>query len=109
MTGEENSGPPGPATQAATRTPEEAELERRLGFYFSSIELRDRALCDRSYAFEAGGVADQERLEVLGDAVLGLIVPGEIFHRLPDAAEGRLAKVRAAAVNTLRLAQVARA
>jgi ribonuclease III len=93
---------------APRRTPEEAELEAVLGHVFDELDLLRRALTHRSYAFEAGGIADNERLEFLGDAVLGLIVTDEIYGKLPDSAEGRLAKVRAAAVNTISLADVAR-
>lgn len=90
------------------RTDDEAVLEQRIGYTFDDIGLLHRALSHRSYAFEAGGIADNERLEFLGDAVLGVAVTHEIFLRLPKAAEGRLAKVRAATVNTLSLARIAR-
>lgn len=70
--------------------------------------LLDRALTHRSWAFENGAVEPNERLEFLGDAVLGLIVTDEIFHAHPDEQEGRLAKVRSAAVMTGSLAAVAR-
>ena len=71
-------------------------------------ELGVLALTHRSYAFEAGGLPTNERLEFLGDAVLGLVVTDEIYRRFPDAPEGRLAKIRAAAVNTQSLAELAR-
>lgn len=70
--------------------------------------LWDLALTHRSWAFEAGGAPDNERLEFLGDAVLQVVVTDEIYHRFPDVREGRLAKLRAALVNAGRLAQVAR-
>ncbi len=54
-----------------------------------------------------GGAPSNERLEFLGDAVLGLIVAGYTFERFPDFAEGKLAKVRSAVVNARVLAQVA--
>ena len=66
------------------------------------------ALTHRSYAFEAGGLPTNERLEFLGDAVLGVVVTHDIYHRFPDEPEGRLAKIRAAAVNTQSLAAIAR-
>jgi ribonuclease-3 len=91
------------------RTDVEQRLEDTLGHRFGDVRLLRRALTHRSFAFEAGGIADNERLEFLGDAVLGLVVTDEIYNRLPDSAEGRLAKVRAAAVNTISLAEVARA
>lgn len=86
----------------------ESTLERVLGHHFDDLGLLRRALTHRSYAFEAGGISDNERLEFLGDAVLGLVITDRIFAQLPDSAEGRLAKVRAAAVNTLSLAHIAR-
>ena len=85
-----------------------AELQERLGVTFSDHELLERALVHRSWAFEAGGLIPNERLEFLGDAVLASVVTDEIFHLQVHAAEGRLAKVRAAAVKTSSLAAVAR-
>lgn len=90
------------------RTGSEQALLRRLGVQFNDEGLWTRALTHRSYAFEAGGLATNERLEFLGDAVLGLIVTRRIFDDYPDDAEGRLAKLRAAAVNTQSLARIAR-
>ena len=70
--------------------------------------LLSLALTHRSHAFEAGGLPHNERLELLGDSVLGLVVTDWLYRRFPDSAEGRLAKVRAAAVNAYALAEVAR-
>lgn len=83
-------------------------LQRALGLSMSEPELLGLAVTHRSYAFEAGGLPTNERLEFLGDAVLGIVITDDIYHRFPDAPEGRLAKVRAAAVNTQSLASVAR-
>lgn len=85
-----------------------ADLERRLGVRVGDDDLLKTALTHRSYAFEHGGLATNERLEFLGDAVLALVVTDFIFHELPDASEGRLAKLRAAAVRTSVLAEVGR-
>jgi ribonuclease-3 len=71
-------------------------------------ELLTLALTHRSYAYEHGGLPTNERLEFLGDAVLGLTVTDELFHRHADRAEGDLAKLRASVVNTQALAEVAR-
>lgn len=71
-------------------------------------ELLDRALTHRSYAYEKGGLPTNERLEFLGDAVLGLVVTAALFRRHPDLAEGQLAKQRASVVNMRALADVAR-
>jgi ribonuclease III len=71
-------------------------------------ELLTLALTHRSYAYEHGGLPTNERLEFLGDAVLGLTVTDELYHRHPDRSEGDLAKLRASVVNTHALADVAR-
>lgn len=85
-----------------------SRLEVALGVEFADAGLLRLSLTHRSHAFEAGGVPTNERLEFLGDAVLGLVVTDDIYRRFPDAPEGRLAKIRAAAVNTYSLAEVAR-
>ena len=71
-------------------------------------ELLERALMHRSYAYENGGLPTNERLEFLGDSVLGLIVTDTLFRAYPDLPEGQLAKLRAAVVNMRALAGVAR-
>ena len=83
-------------------------LEAALGVDFADRDLLRMALTHRSHAFEAGGLPTNERLEFLGDAVLGLIVTRRIYDDHPDEPEGRLAKLRAATVNTASLADVAR-
>ena len=70
--------------------------------------LLERALTHRSYAYEHGGLPTNERLEFLGDAVLGLVVTETLYLTHPDLSEGRLAKLRAAVVNARALADVAR-
>jgi ribonuclease III len=85
-----------------------AELAAVLEVHLDDHGLLDRALTHRSWAFENGAVEPNERLEFLGDAVLGLIVTDEIFHAHPSEQEGRLAKVRSAAVKTESLADIAR-
>lgn len=70
--------------------------------------LMDRALTHRSYAYEQGGLPTNERLEFLGDSVLGLVVTEHLFTSNPDMSEGQLAKLRAAVVNSRALAEVAR-
>jgi len=67
-----------------------------------------RALMHRSYAYENGGLPNNERLEFLGDSVLGLVVTDSLYVQHPDLAEGHLAKLRAAVVNMRALADVAR-
>jgi ribonuclease-3 len=70
--------------------------------------LLERALTHRSFAYENGGLPTNERLEFLGDAVLGLVVTDALFRGYPDLPEGHLAKLRAAVVNMRALAGVAR-
>ena len=84
-----------------------AVLLRELQVYVSD-ELLDRALTHRSFAYENGGLPTNERLEFLGDSVLGLIVTDALFRSHPDLPEGNLAKLRAAVVNSRALAGVAR-
>ncbi len=69
-----------------------------------------QALVHRSYAYEhAGGEGtDNERLEFLGDAVLGLVVSGSIFKRFPDFLEGQMTRMRAALVSRTTLEGLAR-
>jgi ribonuclease-3 len=90
----------------ATGEVETLDLERRLGRRFACPELLSQALSHRSWCAEAGGQPSNERLEFLGDAVLGLVVAEHCFRSYPDLAEGSLAKVRAAVVNTSVLAEV---
>jgi ribonuclease-3 len=73
-----------------------------------SAEMLERALTHRSFAYENGGLPTNERLEFLGDSVLGLIVTDTLFREFPDLPEGQLAKLRAAVVNMRALAGVAR-
>ena len=83
-------------------------LERSLGVRFKDPRLREMALTHRSYAFEQDLKETNERLEFLGDAVLGLVVTDIAYARFPHMPEGELAKLRAATVNMLTLADVAR-
>lgn len=71
-------------------------------------EVLSRALVHRSYSYENGATPTNERLEFLGDAVLGLVVTDALFRTYPDLPEGQLAKLRAAVVNMRALAGVAR-
>ena len=75
---------------------------------FRDAGLHRSSLSHRSYAFEQGSSDNNERLEFLGDAVLGLVVTDLAFNRFPDMPEGELAKLRAATVNMLTLADIAR-
>ncbi len=83
------------------------ELEQVLDVRLST-DILERALTHRSYAYENGGLPTNERLEFLGDSVLGLVVTDTLFRNHPDLPEGQLAKLRAAVVNMRALADVAR-
>jgi ribonuclease-3 len=76
-------------------------LERRLGYHFASLGLLDRALTHASLANEAVALrrADNEALEFLGDAVLGMVVTDLLHRRDPDGAEGAKSRRRARLVS----------
>lgn len=71
-------------------------------------ELVLLALTHRSYAYEHGGIAHNERLEFLGDSILGMAVTVHLYRTHPALDEGSLAKRRASVVSTVALAEVAR-
>jgi ribonuclease III len=83
-------------------------LERRLRSTLRNRALWEQALTHRSYAYERGGLPTNERLEFLGDAVLGIVITDQLYNEFPDQPEGDLAKMRAALVNMTVLADVAR-
>jgi ribonuclease-3 len=83
-------------------------LERRLGVKIRNRALLEMALTHRSFAYEQGKVETNERLEFLGDAVLGIVVTDALYREYPTLPEGDLAKMRAALVNMTVLADVAR-
>ena len=84
------------------------DLDAALGYKFRETPLIDRALAHRSYCAEHPDTLSNERLEFLGDAVLGLVVTDYMFGEYPDMPEGELAKLRASVVNSEVLAEVAR-
>lgn len=71
-------------------------------------ELLVLSLTHRSFAYEAGGIPTNERLEFLGDSVVGLIVTEELYRRHEGLPEGQLARMRAAIVSQVGLAKLAR-
>ena len=70
--------------------------------------MLELALTHRSYSYEAGGLPTNERMEFLGDSVLGLVVTDELYKKYPDLDESRLSPLRSGVVNMRALAQVAR-
>ena len=87
------------------------ELQQRVGYRFRDRGLLEHALTHRSRAAEdvSGGVYDNESLEFLGDAVLGLVVAEALFRRFPNYTEGQKSKIKAAVVSTQSLARHAEA
>ena len=85
----------------------ERALAERLQHRFDDWSLLHQALSHRSWCAENDGSPSNERLEFLGDAVLGLVVAGHCYAAYPVFAEGQLAKVRSAVVNARVLARVA--
>ena len=81
--------------------------EAVLGHEFADPALLERARTHPSYSSEPNCQCDYERLEFLGDAVLGVIITDHAFHAYPDLSEGELTDVRKAVVNAVTLAEVA--
>jgi ribonuclease-3 len=82
-------------------------LEQVIGYTFRDAGLLEQAMTHTSRAHEdvTGGVADNESLEFLGDAVLGLVVADTLFHQYPNYDEGQKSKIKAAVVSTQSLAR----
>ncbi len=104
------------AVSASSRAPEPtypispkalADFVGRLGYEFEDQALLGRSLTHRSYCAEHAGFSSNERLEFLGDAVLGLVVTDDIFRRHPEAGEGQLSRIRASVVCAPALAEMA--
>jgi ribonuclease-3 len=98
-----------------------ARLETRLGYRFGRAELLPLALTHRSFAYESRGVdttktdertaasvagLDNEQLEFLGDAVLGLVVAESLYKNFPQCSEGEMTRLRASLVSRKRMAEV---
>ncbi len=85
------------------RRPPMGILCKRIGYFFDNDQLLQEALTHRS-----AGARNNERLEFLGDSVLGMVIAAELFKRQPDAAEGDLSRLRAALVRGTTLAEIGR-
>ena len=81
-------------------------LSDRIGYRFGDLSLLERALAHRSWCAETPGTLSNERLEFLGDAVLGWAIADIVYHRY-DVAEGQLTDLRKSVVNAIALAEVA--
>lgn len=73
-----------------------------------SDEVTNLALTHRSFAYESGGIPTNERLEFLGDSVIGLVITEELYKRFPEMDESGLSPLRSGVVSTRALSQVAR-
>ena len=78
-------------------------LELRLGYAFQNIALLDQALTHRSY-----GSVHNERLEYLGDSILGMVIAKDLYDRFPKCPEGDLTRMRSTLVRETTLAEMAR-
>ena len=103
----ESAEPPPSPPPPPPPPPSKSPLEEALGVAMDPERLY-QALTHRSFAYENGGLPTNERLEFLGDSVLGLVVTAALYRDHPDLPEGRLAKLRASVVNSRALAEVAR-
>jgi ribonuclease-3 len=87
--------------------PDLTDLRERLGYEFQDPTLLRRALSHRSWCAEVGGEPSNERLEFLGDAVLGWVVADLSYRNHMELAEGKLTDLRKSVVNASALAEVA--
>ncbi|MFW5718148.1 MAG: ribonuclease III [Spirochaetota bacterium] len=93
----------------AERKDELSLFQRHAGIKFKNAELLNLAFCHRSFANErGGGIGNNERLEFLGDSVLGLAVAEYLYQELPDRPEGDLAKIKSFVVSEASLSEIAR-
>jgi ribonuclease-3 len=99
--------PTTPEGSSGTPTAEMVALAERLGWDVADPALLAQSVAHRSWCAEHPGVASNERLEFLGDAVLGWVVTDHLFVQYPELPEGELAKVRSSLVNSAALADVA--
>ena len=84
-------------------------VQQKIGYEFKDETILTRALTHKSFVNEHPGASeDNQRLEFLGDAVLGLVVAEALMETLPSAAEGELTPKRASLVNEASLAEMAR-
>jgi ribonuclease-3 len=94
------------------------ELESKLGYRFKNLELLNRALTHRSYLYASentftglpqdGNLASNERLEFLGDSILGMVVSQFLFENFPGKSEGDLTKLKGTLVSEATLSRIAR-
>ena len=98
-----------PSGQVVRLADEFAPLEKLLGYRFRDVGLLEHGLTHRSRAHEdaSGGVFDNESMEFLGDAVLGLVIADRLFRDFPEHDEGRKSKLKAWLVSAPTLGELA--
>lgn len=94
------------APTAGSGPPEEQWLVERGRYHFANPRILEQAMAHRSWCAEKPGRTSNERLEFLGDAVLGLVVAEFTFGTWPDLTDGQMSQVRASVVNARVLAEV---
>ncbi|MEX0848524.1 MAG: ribonuclease III family protein, partial [Ilumatobacteraceae bacterium] len=99
--------PESSAPEPAVATDQLEQLSTVLGHDFRDVTLLDRALAHRSWCAENTGRPSNERLEFLGDAVLGWVIADIAYNRYQDLPEGKLTDLRKSVVNATALAEVA--
>jgi ribonuclease-3 len=87
--------------------PDLSQLSARLGYEFTNVSLLETALLHRSWKVENQGGESNERLEFLGDAVLGWVVADIVYTQHSDLPEGKLTDLRKSVVNGISLAELA--
>jgi ribonuclease III len=93
----------------SARKDELSLFQRQAGIKFKNLDLLNLAFCHRSFANERGeGIGNNERLEFLGDSVLGLAVAEWLYENLSDRPEGDLAKIKSFVVSEASLSEIAR-
>ena len=98
---------PSPGAAAGPEVSPRELLAARIGWDVRDTGLLHQCLAHRSWCAENPGTSSNERLEFLGDAVLGLVVTVYLYRTYPTMPEGELAKVRASVVNSAALAEIA--
>ncbi len=101
------SGPPEDVSADRGGPAGDQWLADRVHYWFQDPELLEQAMAHRSWCAERPGRSSNERLEFLGDAVLGLVVAEFTYREHPELSDGQMSQVRASVVNTHVLAEVA--
>ena len=89
------------------QTPDIEQLQEKIGYRFRNPDLLLRSLTHPSFARSGSGLANNQRLEFLGDAILGMVLAEALFHELPDERERALTRFRSILVNGRQLSELA--